>query len=95
MVLQTKAKTSKLLNYNQSLCNTVDNNYRIAGIFREGGGWGGAKFNLAYFVEIFSWSRGINHTPIHPRLRRTRRFVDKYFVVEKTTKILPLENYPL
>ena len=39
--------------------------------------------------------RGINHTPIHP----TRRFVGKYFVVRfsttKTTKILPLENYPL
>ena len=51
--------------------------------------------NLGYFVEKFSWSRSINHTPIHT----TRRFVDKYFVVRfsttKTTKILPLKNYPL
>ena len=46
-------------------------------------------------MEKFSWSRGINYTPIHT----TRRFVGKYFVVRfsttKTTKILPLENYPL
>ena len=55
--------------------------------------------NLGYFVEIFSWPRGINHTPIHPSrtvASTTRRFVGKYFVVRffttKTTKILPLEN---
>ena len=72
-------------------------NYRIAGIFRGGGGGQnfGENRNLGYFVEKFSWSRGINHTPIHT----TRRFVGKFFVVRfsttKTTKILPLENYPL
>ena len=66
---------------------SIHNNYRIAGIFR----W--AKFRL-FRGKIFV-SRGINHTPIHT----TRHFVGKYFVVRfsttKTTKILPLENYPL
>ena len=53
-------------------------------------------------MEKLSWSRGINYTPIHPGravASTTRRFVGKYFVVRfsttKTTKILPLENYPL
>ena len=76
--------------------------YRIAGIFRGGGGNFRENQNLAYFVENFSWSRSINHTPIHPgraHCNYERRFVGKYFVVRfsttKTTKILPLENYPL
>ena len=65
------------------------------------GYFSGGNRNLAYFVENFLWSRGINHTPIHPgrAVATTRRFVSKYFVVRfsttKTTKILPLENYPL
>ena len=74
--------------------------YRIAGIFR------GAKFpsisKFRLFRGKFSWLRGINHTPLHPGravASTTRRFVGKYFVVRfstmKTTKILPLENYPL
>ena len=65
-------------------------NYRISGYFSGGGG------------ANFSWSRSINHTPIHPGhavASTTRHFVGKYFVVRfpttKTTKILPLENYPL
>ena len=53
--------------------------YRMAGIFR------GAKFSVARYKP-------------HP-IATTRRFVGKYFVVRfsttKTTKILPLKNYPL
>ena len=71
---------------------TVLSDYRIAGIFRGGGQNVRENRNLGYFVEIFSWFRGINHTPIHT----TRRFVSKYFVVRfsttKNTKILPHEN---
>ena len=61
--------------------------YRIVGIF---------------WVEKFSLFRGkifvVARYKPHP-IATTRRFVGKYFVVRfsttKTTKILPLENYPL
>ena len=69
--------------------------YIVYRVFFGGEKFSGKTRNLGYFVEKVSWSCGINHTPIHT----TRRFVGKYFVVRlsttKTTKILPLENYPL
>ena len=75
---------------------SIHNNYRIAGIFRGAKlpYSGGAKFSL-FRVKIFVVAR---YKP-HPDTHYTRRFVGKYFVVRfsttKTTKILPLENYPL
>ena len=67
--------------------------YRIAGIFRGAKFSGKSKFRL-FRGKIFMVAR---YKP-HP-IATTRRFVGNYFMVRfsttKTTKILPLENYPL